>query len=181
MFSEEDLEKDLVKGIRNKERKAYMSLYDRYYADLVFFASCYIKDKDSAKDIVQDVFIKLYEKSGEININQSLKAYLFQSVKNRCINFLRSLKVKDSHSVALMESHICANTLEYEDDSQLIRQMMDCIESLPSKKKEIILLRLTGKYKFREIAEMLGISENNAKVQIHNAILHLKKILLKKF
>ena len=83
----------LVKRLKNREEKAYVFLFEQYYNRLYRFAAYYLRDHKAAHDIVQDLFMDLLEKSEVLNITTSVKAYLFVMVRNRCLNFLRNLKI----------------------------------------------------------------------------------------
>ena len=78
----------LIKYLRKNDRKAYSILFDKYFERLFTFAVRVVFREDVANDIVQEIFISLYEKSEILNYDLSLKSYLFNSVRNRCFNYL---------------------------------------------------------------------------------------------
>ena len=86
----------LIKYLRKNDRKAYSILFDKYFERLFTFAVRVVFREDVANDIVQEIFISLYEKSEILNYDLSLKSYLFNSVRNRCFNYLRDRKVEDA-------------------------------------------------------------------------------------
>lgn len=85
----------LIERLRQNDRKAYADLFDGYFDKLFVFALNMVFREDVANDIVQEVFIAIYEKSVLKNYQGSLKAYLYTSVCNRCYNYLRDAKVED--------------------------------------------------------------------------------------
>ena len=158
----------LVKRLKNREEKAYVFLFEQYYNRLYRFAANYLRDPKAAHDIVQDLFMDLLEKSEVLNITTSVKAYLFVMVRNRCLNFLRNLKIKDSY---------IQNVLDAIDEGSVLDELQVIVDKMPPGMKEVFRLRVTEDYKFKEIAEKLGISENSAKVQMNGAIRMIREKL----
>ena len=76
--------------------KVFKKLFDQHYQNLVYFANGYLFDIDASKDIVQEVFIYIWDNSEKLRIQYSLKAYLYAMVRNRCLNLLKALKVTDN-------------------------------------------------------------------------------------
>ena len=93
----------LIERLRRNDRKAYSELFDGYFDKLFTFALNMVFREDVANDIVQEVFIAIYEKSVLKNYQGSLKAYLYTSVRNRCYNYLRDAKVEDRNMALYAE------------------------------------------------------------------------------
>ena len=91
-------EKILFEEIRNDNEKAFEKIFHNYYGHLCLFASRIIQDDISAEEIVQDFFVKLWEKRKQIFIETSVKNYLYRSIKNLCFNFIQHRKIKFNHS-----------------------------------------------------------------------------------
>ena len=167
----------LVKRLKNREEKAYVFLFEQYYNRLYRFAANYLRDPKAAHDIVQDLFMDLLEKSEVLNITTSVKAYLFVMVRNRCLNFLRNLKIKDSYIQNVLEAHLYSDTVDAIDEGSVLDELQVIVDKMPPGMKEVFRLRVTEDYKFKEIAEKLGISENSAKVQMNGAIRMIREKL----
>lgn len=171
----------LLAKLRAREESAFRSLYALYYADLRSWACHYIWNQEAAEDLVQDVFIKLYESAASIQIQGSLRSYLFSAVRNRCLNYLRDHKVRDTHHQGLIEASLWAGDTTALVDEELLHanwlidQLQEVIAILPNRCREIVKLRLENKHKFSEIAYLLNISENNAKVQMNLAIKYIRR------
>ena len=88
----------IISEINKRNKYVFKKLFNKHYKGLVIYANGYLFDMDSSKDIVQDVFIYIWEHSGKLNIKTSLKAYLYSMVRNRCLNYLKSIKVTDNFS-----------------------------------------------------------------------------------
>ena len=94
------MKKDLeiiIKKLRSGDEKFYRSVFFEYYPLLTFFANKYVNDLDVAKELVQDFFVKLYEKRFALHIQSSFKSYLYKSVYNSCINYLNQSVLRDHH------------------------------------------------------------------------------------
>ena len=167
----------LVKQLKNREEKAYVFLFEQYYNRLYRFAANYLCDPEAAHDIVQDLFTDIFEKSEVLNITTSVKAYLFMAVRNRCLSFLRNLKIKDSYKQNVLEAHLYSDTVDAIEDGSVLDELQVIVDKMPPGMKEVFRLRVTEDYKFKEIAEKLGISENSAKVQMNGAIRMIREKL----
>ncbi len=160
--------------IRNGDGKAFDNMFDTYYKGLSVFANKYVKDIDVAEDIVQELFIKIWKNREQLNVNISLKSYLFQSVYNSCLNHLKHLKIRDNY-----KKHVSRNdTDELHHDTlveeELNLRIYNSIESLPEKCKIIFKLSRFEGLKYKEIAEKRNISIKTVKVQIGKALKTLR-------
>jgi RNA polymerase sigma-70 factor (ECF subfamily) len=141
------------------------------------FAQNYITDSSQAKDFVQEVFVKLWFKFDEFNSEVGIKAYIYEAIKNTCLNHLEHLKVrhkfqKKKLSEVNSETYFF-NALIKEETNRII---YSCIDELPEKGKEVILLSLKG-LKNNEIAENLNVSINTVKTHKLKAYRLLKENL----
>jgi len=107
-------EKNIVRRIKQGDKEVFQKLFEIYYQRLFLYAKSYIEDADAAKDIVQDLFINLWEKRKNLVIISSLSSYFFRAIHNRSIQFLRHKKVisefKEKHILKLKEAEILYNT-----------------------------------------------------------------------
>ncbi len=160
--------------IKNGDEKAFDDIFDTYYAGLCVFANKYVEDIDLAEDIVQELFIKIWIKREQLNINNSLRSYLFQSVNNSCLNHLKHLKIRDNYKKHI--SSYKTDELHYDTlvEKELNLRIYNSIESLPEKRKIIFKLSRFGGLKYKEIAEKRKISIKTVKVQIGKALKTLR-------
>ncbi|MBC9796258.1 RNA polymerase sigma-70 factor [Sinomicrobium weinanense] len=170
-------QKLILREIRKQNRKVFSSLFRELYEDLVNYARGYLFDRDTSEDLVQEVFLHIWEKADRIEIRTSLRSYLFSMVRNRAINHLKSLKIEDSLNLLELNSSLAAEAeteTPSEDDRQFIYgRIRQKLEALPQKMQEIVKLRFIGNYKYSEIAEELGISVNTVKTQLKRARLKI--------
>ncbi len=174
-------DKYLLSRIKNKRIEAYKYLFELYYKELYFFARKFLENREVAEEIVQDVFIALWENKDLPDIHTSLKSYLYTSIKNRSINYLKS-KINNIKFVSiestLSENHILADDqpLELEELDELIQK---AVSSLPPRCKEMFHLSRNSKMTYQEIADALNVSKETVKSQISDAIKKIKTYLNK--
>jgi RNA polymerase sigma-70 factor (ECF subfamily) len=158
---------------------AYKNIFELYYRPLCSFAKKYVLDLAIAEDIVQDLFVKLWEQRNNILLKTSAKSYLFQSVKNECLNYLKHQNVQESyktHIANVSTDDFFHDKLEEEEVNLLVFRT---IQSLPPRCRKIFeLSRFEGK-SFEEIAQELSISKNTIKNQLVNALKHIRQVLEK--
>lgn len=159
-------DKALIELLRRNDRKAYSVLFDEYFERLFSFAVHVVFREDVANDIVQEIFISLYEKSDALNYDDSLKSYLFNSVRNRCFNYLRDRKVEDRRKSLYAEACVWSETIDCVEEEDVLRQVREAMENLPGKCREICQLRFFEGKKFEEIADSLAMAESTVRVQV---------------
>lgn len=138
-------------------------IFDTYYEALVSYGCRFIALRDECEDLVQDIFIDLWEKDLTFPDEISLKVYLYKATRNKCFNFIKHTKVKDKYvadNVQLLEDD--SLFLEQILEEEIVRQLHQAIALLPDRKKEIIKLSLIG-HKNTEIAQTLGIKLQTVK------------------
>lgn len=165
----------MIERLRRNDRKAYSELFDGYFDKLFTFALNMVFREDVANDIVQEVFIAIYEKSVLKNYRGSLKAYLYSSVRNRCYNYLRDAKVEDRNMALYAEAAVYSDSVDMIDREEILEKIREVLDELPDKCREVCLLRFVHGYKYSEISEQLGMNENTVKVQLHRGLEKLKR------
>ncbi|MBK6265507.1 RNA polymerase sigma-70 factor [Marivirga sp. S37H4] len=168
----------IVKKIISGDIKAFEALFNDYYDRLAYFAYQYLKDKDNAEDVVQELFSKLWVNRQKLSIETSINAYLYSAVRNACLNQLKHQKVKEAYfsaSGTTMEyDEFIPNKIDAEDLGQLIQS---CIIDLPPERQKIFLLSREQDLKYKEIAEKLGISVKTVEAQMGKALRFLRERL----
>ena len=149
-------------------------LYRRYAPELVRYIRKYTEDQAAAEDIVQEVFITVWESKKVYNSYQGFKAYLYDLVQNRCLNYLKHKTVEEKY-VSYVK--VTEEEVEREYDlmqEEIYRELYLAVRELPEKCRGVFELHLEGK-KNDEIAEILGISVLTVKSHKQNAIHFLKE------
>jgi len=159
--------------------KEYKSIYDTMYSSLCLFSNKYVESLDIAQDIVQEVFIKIWEDKIEFKNENSIKSYLYTAVKNRSLDYLKSNYFRSTQSLAKED------VADWQTDPFFLREVViseasviieKAIDTLPKKCAQIIKLSIKGMSN-AEIAEELGISLNTIKAQKKIAYKRMKPLL----
>ncbi len=161
-----------------KSREVFEQIFRQFYAPLVVYACRYVAGIDVAREIVQDFFVRFYEKRESLNIGVSLKSYLYRSVYNCCINHLNQRNIQDRHLKTIelerdheenMEEEINTVELEYRID--------EIINELPAKCRQIFRMNRLEGLRNEEIAKQLNLSKRTVETQISKALKILRKKL----
>lgn len=141
-------------------------LYDCFYKALVTFSTQMVGDQQAAEDIVQEMFFSVWKQKNQFRTVGSMKAYLFNAVRNESLNTLRHRKVRQETINEVQEQYKSMQLTIDEDEelhkAEVYRQMFLAIDQLPQRQREIFLMAIKGK-KNSEIAQALQISINTVK------------------
>ncbi len=165
---------DLLMRLREGDELAFEGIFKRYYAPMVLFAVNYLHDKDRSESIVQDVFVKFWEKRFEMEVS-SLRGYLVVSVRNRCHNELKRQGVIRNYEKAV-EPDI--EEWPVFSDRVSVERINMIIEELPPRRKIIFKMSRIEGLKYKEIADKLAISPKTVEVQMGKALKYLRDKLL---
>ncbi len=165
----------VFKKIKSGDLKAFNQLFNSLYPSMCSAADSFIRDQDKSRDIAQEAFINLWNKRDDYDSITSLKTFLYVSVKNLCLNYLRDIK-EESFSDAELAKKVDDTFKNIVIEEESIRIINSAIESLPAQSSRIMKLTLEG-MKNMEIAENLGISVNSVKTLKYNALKTLKVVL----
>jgi RNA polymerase sigma-70 factor (family 1) len=167
---------ELLSLLKSGDRAAYSQIYDRYERLLFVHAYKRLRNREEARDIVQDLFIVLWTKREEINFKNSLRAYLYTAIRNRIFDLIARQKLESTYIVSLQQFIDLGHFTT--DHQARYNQLMTLIEkeiaSLPSKMREVFELSRNEQLSHREIAEKLNIAEQTVKKQVQNALRILK-------
>lgn len=159
----------LFDQVKNDDQKAFENLFSIYFSRLNDFASKVVKDDFISQDIVQEVFVKVWEKRAEIE-SLNLEAFLFRLVRNRCIDYIKHLKVVNNrmHEIEISSKYeelyridFIGNEPYVMIEQELLTKIEKTIQSLPVRCKEVFILSRMNGLKNKEIAEKLGINIKN--------------------
>lgn len=156
------------------EESRYKILFNEFYPALVQFAFSFINNEEAAKDIVQEIFIRIWEKKVKFENELLLRKYLYLSTQNKCFTYLRDRKVQHYHKQQIIDNYQEqeeSNIIHSLIKEEVYRQLLSSVEQLPPQCKKICLLTLDGK-KPSEIAKELELNVETVKKQ--------KKIALKR-
>ncbi|MCC9064762.1 RNA polymerase sigma-70 factor [Flavobacterium piscisymbiosum] len=171
----------VLEELQNQNKTVYKNVFNHFYKGLVVYANNFLFDQQTSEDVVQEVFISLWENAKNIEIKTSLKAYLYAMVRNKCLNYLKSIKITDDLNLIDLNS-----VLTLEDDLDIISeeeknivyvQILKVIETFPESMKQIFKLKFIENYKYNEIADELDISVNTVKTQLKRARIRINEAI----
>jgi RNA polymerase sigma-70 factor (ECF subfamily) len=162
--------------LNHLDEPALETLFRDHFTGLCLFAAGYVKDDETAKEIVQDAFVNLWEKRHTIDLSKPVKSYLSTTVRNKCLNHLRDHKKFSSDLLAL--ENLSNETLYDQPDklveSDLSGQISRAIGELPEKCREVFLLSRNRNLRYQEIADELRISVKTVETQMSKALQHMR-------
>lgn len=182
-------EKLIIEQLKQGNERAYKYLYDHHYPILCHVASQYVCDDFLAETIVGDVIFHLWEVRDSIRIESSLRSYLTQSVRNRCLDYLNSQQVQREQTVGIIGGVDSLPVMRYlhSDDyplgrlleKELEEEIAQSIDRLPADCQKVFRLSRFEGLKNEEIAKTLGISVNTVKYHMKHALALLHNDLQK--
>lgn len=168
-------EQSIVEAIRLGDRKAFEKLFRELYKPLVAYAFRFVRDLAAAENIVQDVFLKLWQNRKSISITTSFEHYLFRSVRNHSLNQLDKSKVRAEYLRHQMENEQTPDDYSsFFPEPGLLDKIELAISALPEKRQEIFRLAREEGLKYREIADRLKISIKTVEAQMTLALKQLR-------
>jgi RNA polymerase sigma-70 factor (ECF subfamily) len=168
----------LFEKIKKGDEKAFEKLFRHYYPHLCLYATQILKNASAAEEIVQELFVRLWEKRKETEVETSLKNYLLRAVKNQCLNYIKHSQIKNEYSRKILaENEPVSTEYDFESQTELFRKIEESISELPEKRQEIFRLSRQEGLKYREIATKLNISPKTVETQMGLAIKTLREKL----
>ena len=172
-------EKAAIISLKSGDFEAFDQLFKKYGKRLYGFAIGYLKSHEDAEELVQDIFVKVWENRAELDENQSFNSYLFTIAKNTILNHFRK-KVHQQSYIEYIKQHTKLIHTKTEEDiifSDLDAQAKKVIDQLPSRRREIFLLSRERGYNNEEIAQRLNISKKTVENQITHALKFIREQL----
>lgn len=153
---------DLVEKIRRGDQQAFEELFWDHYSDLCSFAYQFTKCHEQAKDIVQEVFTKIWKRRKDWNIHRSVKAYLLKAVRNTAINQMNHndhrIEVRETFSRERLKSVKFPADVEIGKEEQLVDQIWEAVVTMPKRRRRVFILYHRHGLRYNEISEVLDIS-----------------------
>lgn len=165
--------------MKKGDKSSYQIIFERYYAPLVRYAVLYVKDKDNAEEVVQDYFYQLWIKKENLNISSSLKSYLYTSIRNCSLNYIRGNKDHLDIQEELNQFELVSEAHEHSEiDLDIIkRQVKSAVDSLPEKCKVIFKLSRYEELTYKQISEKLKLSPKTVENQMGIALRKMREKL----
>jgi RNA polymerase sigma-70 factor, ECF subfamily len=165
-------EKDIIERLKSGDRTAFELLFQFYYPGLVIYATQFAVDRGQAEDIVQNMFVRLWEKRQRVQLVDSLKGYFFTSVRNSCLNSLKHQQVESKYIGQLYD--LSEKNLLYQPNlyiaSELQEIIRQAIDELPERCREVFVMSRLDQLKNDEIAAKLNLSKRTVETHISHAL-----------
>lgn len=170
--SNQESDENLVNAIRQNDADAFKELFKIYFAPLIRFCWYRVHSMETSRDLVQDLFMRVWLKRHTLDPNKSIKAYLYKALNNLIINYvnLSSSKTIPLESAEEIRAHTDANELDSMIDIQ------NALDKLPPKLRTVFLLSRYDGFDYAEIAEICGISKKAVEKRMSGAFTLLRKI-----
>ena len=171
-------ETDIMQALQNGDEGAMEMLFRNYYRRLCTYTNTILNDPDESEEIVQQVFVQMWEKRETMQINTSVQSYLFRAVRNNSLNRIKHEKVRRQYVdevTSLANDSEPASGMTFHNELQ--SQIMKAIESLPEQCRLIFKLSRFEELKYAEIADQLGISVKTVENQMGKALRIMRESL----
>jgi len=157
-------------------REGYKVLFNEQYSRMVSYAFNFLKEQESSEEIVQEVFYQLWINREKTEIKTSIESYLFRAVRNRCINLIKHIEIRENYKQYNSEKiekldHEFTDALTV---SELDKKIRMCIDNMPMQRKKIFLMSRYEEMTYKEIAEKMGLSKKTIENQIGKALNYLR-------
>lgn len=153
----------------------FEKVFREYYSLLCNYAGKYIVDSQVCEDIAQDFFITIWEKKHLSVTADSFLPYAYRAIKNSCINYYKVEMVKENYMAVLTREW--SERLEEEEEFIYKKEVREALSKLPEKCRKVFLLKCVSGLKYKEIAEVTGISVHTVKYHITEAFCIMREEL----
>ena len=170
---------DIIRRIRKGDVGQFESLFRSSYVSLVRYAKTIIKDHDTAEEIVQDLFFRLWKNKEKLYIESSLNGYLFRAVHNRCLHYIEHNKVIEKYAdeMSVIQADSPENPTDILNYKELQAKIARILERLPERSGKIFCMSRFEGLKYSEIAERLSISVKTVEANMGRALKEFRKAL----
>jgi RNA polymerase sigma-70 factor (ECF subfamily) len=170
---------DITWRIRNGDIGQFESLFRSSYVSLVRYAKTLIKDHDTAEEIVQDLFFRLWQDKEKLNIESSLNGYLFRSVHNKCLHYIEHNRVIERHAeeMSYSQSESQDSPSDILNYKELQEKIASILERLPERCGKIFTMSRFEGLKYSEIADKLSVSIKTVEANMGRALKEFRKEL----
>lgn len=166
-------------ALKEGDKESFTALYNHYWSQVYNYSKLYLSNSDTAEEVVQEVFTKIWEARELVSEKENFKGLLFIITRNLIFNKHRKHVNEDFYKMSVISAMETSYDMEEELEAQNLSDYIDrLIESLPPRRREIFNLSRKGSKSYKEIAQMLNISEKTVENQISEALKYLRKNIL---
>ena len=179
MAEAEYIEKEIIGRVIKGDQNAFAALYDTYAEKLYYFSLRFLKSKEDAENLTQEVFVKIWETRDRLNPEYSFNAYLFTIARNTIFNIHRK-KMNELAYRDYLGFHVDFNHSKTENDvflNDLQSHLDKCVETLPAQRKKVFEMSRKEGLSHKEIAQQLNISEKTIETHIRLGLKTIRDVL----
>jgi RNA polymerase sigma-70 factor (family 1) len=177
-------DKELAYLLNDGDKAAFTEIYNRFYGVLYRHAYKSLPDSEALKDMLQEVFVYLWNNRTNIKPEENLAAYLYMSIRNKLINNFRHLKIKNNY-ISSFQEYLDNNNQPEADETIRLKQLISIVEAevarLPAQMRLIFQMSRNANLSHQEIADELGLSILTVRKQVNNSLKILRLKLGSKF
>ena len=176
-------EKDFTTQLKHCDKNLFEKIFKHFYNRLCSYAESFLGDPAEAEDIVCDFFVYFWENKQNLEISSSLSSYLFAAIRNRSLNYIKHLSVKDKYKTIIQAHYSNGNQFDKSNNNSksdldaLQKKIDDTLQNLPNQCRRVFIMSRYEEKKYEEIAEELNISRNAVKKHIVKALAQMRKNL----
>lgn len=167
-----------ITGLHQGDEKIFRKLFAKYHTRLCYFASTLLPSSEGVEDVVQEAFVKLWQKKTDFYNLNAIKTFLYITVKNRCLNIYKHDKVVKRYADLLQDEAGEDEAMNRLLEAEILEKVHQALQKLPEGCRNVLHLSYFKGMKNREVAEHLHVSINTVKTQKKRA-LHLLRAILK--
>jgi len=173
-----DLHPDVIIEFRKGDPQAFSSFFHLHYRPLCYFATQLVRSQQDGEDIVKDAYVKLWQKHTDFDTPENIKAFLYITTRNACLNFLRHMQIKESSCKELtyIEDGAEQDLVHLQiDQKELMQDIHSEIGKLPERQKEVFKMAYLEDIKNEDIAEKLKLSNHTVAMHKNRALYTLRQ------
>ncbi len=167
--------------IKNGEKDAFHELFNRYSPKIFNFSRSYLKNDSDSEELLQEVFLKIWEKKGNLNTNLNIKAYIFKIAINTIYDFIRKKNISNAFNDFANANFKADGDFTWHEViyNEMLENLNQLVKEMPEQRRKIFLLSKEEGLKNDEIARQLNLSKRTVENQLYRAINFLKTHLRK--
>ena len=165
-------DEELIKEFQNGSEEAFNELVKRHLPDTYGFFIKFTSDPIEAEDLAQDVFIKMYKALKKFKFQSKFKTYLYRANINMSNTYFKRNKWRNLLHLDQAPEPVYMDTSN--EDEWKRNELWNAVSKLPPRQRMVVTMRISDEMPYKDIAKVMGISENSAKVNYHHAVKALK-------
>lgn len=167
-----------ITGLKNDDERIFRELFELYHSRLCYYATSILSGDESSEDVVQEAFVRLWQKRAQFSDLPAVRAFLYVTVRNQCLDIYKHDKVIRKYGDLLQKEDHTDQSINYLIEAEVLEKVHGAIQKLPLGCRNIMKLSYFEGLKNQDIADQLHVSINTVKTQKKRG-LHLLRVLLK--